>query len=162
MKFNPKMRTRAAKPMTAEQVRQYLEYYRDLGITHLNLSSLPVFSAGAAAAPVPVAAAAIPTPKAPSMDIVLPTLAPVGDTLAKIREDIGDCKRCGLCKTRKSIVYGSGDERARLVFVGEGPGADEDEQGFPFVGRAGQLGDQSFCRSVGQSVRSSGRQLVSL
>lgn len=129
--------------MTAEQVRQYLEYYRDLGITHLNLSAVPVFATTAAAATPPPAIApapkAVATPKAQTMDIVLPTLAPVGDTLAKIREDIGDCKRCGLCKTRKSIVYGSGDERARLVFVGEGPGADEDEQGFPFVGRAGQL-----------------------
>jgi len=62
-----------------------------------------------------------------------------GDSLQKIREDIGDCRRCGLCKGRKTIVFGSGNENTRLVFVGEGPGADEDEQGLPFVGRAGQL-----------------------
>ncbi len=61
------------------------------------------------------------------------------DTLFKIREDIGDCKRCKLCKTRNSIVFGDGNPKAELVFVGEGPGADEDEQGLPFVGRAGKL-----------------------
>jgi uracil-DNA glycosylase family 4 len=69
----------------------------------------------------------------------LSTLAPAGDTLLRIREDIGDCRRCGLCERRNRIVFGSGSEDARLVFVGEGPGADEDAQGLPFVGRAGQL-----------------------
>ncbi len=61
------------------------------------------------------------------------------ETLEIIRAEIGDCRRCRLCETRKTIVFGSGNERAPLVFVGEGPGADEDEQGLPFVGRAGQL-----------------------
>ena len=61
------------------------------------------------------------------------------DALPKIREDLGDCKRCKLCKTRNTIVFGDGNPRAELVFVGEGPGADEDEQGLPFVGRAGKL-----------------------
>jgi len=61
------------------------------------------------------------------------------DTLLKIREDLGDCKRCRLHKTRHSIVFGDGNPKAELVFVGEGPGADEDEQGLPFVGRAGKL-----------------------
>ncbi len=57
-----------------------------------------------------------------------------------IREDLGDCTRCPLHKQgRKQIVFGVGDPRAELMFVGEGPGADEDEQGEPFVGRAGQL-----------------------
>ena len=69
----------------------------------------------------------------------LPSLAPAGDTLVKIRADIGDCRRCRLCEGRNKIVFGSGNEQARLVFVGEGPGADEDAQGLPFVGRAGQL-----------------------
>ena len=62
-----------------------------------------------------------------------------GDSLARIREEIGDCRRCRLCEGRNKIVFGSGDEHAKLVFVGEGPGADEDAQGLPFVGRAGQL-----------------------
>ena len=70
---------------------------------------------------------------------ILPSLAPDGDTLQKIREDIGDCTRCRLHKGRHKIVFGSGNEHAKLVFVGEGPGADEDMQGLPFVGRAGQL-----------------------
>jgi DNA polymerase len=60
--------------------------------------------------------------------------------LRVIREDIGDCTRCKLHKLgRKQIVFGVGNPRAELMFVGEGPGADEDEQGEPFVGRAGQL-----------------------
>jgi DNA polymerase len=56
-----------------------------------------------------------------------------------IPDDIGDCKRCRLHEGRTNIVFGVGDPKARLVFVGEGPGADEDAQGIPFVGRAGQL-----------------------
>jgi uracil-DNA glycosylase family 4 len=57
-----------------------------------------------------------------------------------IREDLGDCTRCVLHKQgRKQIVFGVGNPKAELMFVGEGPGADEDEQGEPFVGRAGQL-----------------------
>lgn len=59
--------------------------------------------------------------------------------LERIRAEIGDCKRCKLCKTRRNIVFGAGNPDAELMFVGEGPGADEDEQGLPFVGRAGQL-----------------------
>lgn len=59
--------------------------------------------------------------------------------LAGVRNDIGDCTRCKLHTGRRHIVFGIGDPRARLMFVGEAPGADEDEQGIPFVGRAGQL-----------------------
>ncbi len=70
-------------------------------------------------------------------------LSPVADpikALKLIREDLGDCTRCKLHKQgRKQIVFGVGNPRAELMFVGEGPGADEDEQGEPFVGRAGQL-----------------------
>src|SRR6516162_3276269 len=61
------------------------------------------------------------------------------DSLLKIREDIGDCTRCKLHKGRNKIVFGDGNPKAELVFVGEGPGADEDMQGLPFVGRAGKL-----------------------
>jgi uracil-DNA glycosylase len=60
--------------------------------------------------------------------------------LRLIREDLGDCTRCKLHQQgRKQIVFGVGNPRADLMFVGEGPGADEDAQGEPFVGRAGQL-----------------------
>lgn len=62
-----------------------------------------------------------------------------GDSLIRIREDIGDCKRCKLHKGRNKIVFGVGNPSAELVFVGEGPGRDEDLQGEPFVGRAGKL-----------------------
>jgi len=63
----------------------------------------------------------------------------LGDTLLKTREDLGECTRCKLHKTRNKIVFGDGSPKADLVFIGEGPGADEDAQGLPFVGRAGKL-----------------------
>ncbi|MBZ5602886.1 MAG: uracil-DNA glycosylase [Acidobacteriia bacterium] len=115
--------------MSREQLRQYLTFYQDLGVK--NIYKRSATSAAAAAAPAP----------APSAEpsIVLPPIAPADDTLAKIIADIGDCRRCRLCEQRNKIVFGSGNEQSRLVFVGEGPGADEDEQGLPFVGRAGQL-----------------------
>jgi DNA polymerase len=59
--------------------------------------------------------------------------------LSAIREDLGDCRRCRLHASRTSIVFGEGSSHARLVFVGEGPGFEEDQQGRPFVGRAGKL-----------------------
>ncbi|MGQ9646680.1 MAG: uracil-DNA glycosylase [Thermodesulfobacteriota bacterium] len=60
-------------------------------------------------------------------------------TLKEIRKELGDCKRCKLHRTRRTIVFGEGNENAKLMFVGEGPGYDEDVQGKPFVGKAGQL-----------------------
>ena len=60
-------------------------------------------------------------------------------TLDEIRSELGDCRRCKLCGGRTQIVFGSGNPRAELMFVGEAPGADEDKQGQPFVGKAGQL-----------------------
>lgn len=62
-----------------------------------------------------------------------------GEPLAAVRETLGDCHRCRLGDTRTHLVFGAGDDRARLVFVGEAPGYDEDIQGAPFVGAAGQL-----------------------
>ncbi len=62
-----------------------------------------------------------------------------GEDLGAIREDLGDCRRCKLAGGRKTIVFGQGNPRAELMFVGEAPGADEDEQGLAFVGKAGQL-----------------------
>lgn len=60
--------------------------------------------------------------------------------LAAIKKELGDdCMRCGLCEGRKTVVFGSGSADTPLMFIGEGPGADEDVQGLPFVGRAGQL-----------------------
>lgn len=64
------------------------------------------------------------------------------EALEEVRADLGDCRRCALSKKRKHIVFGGGNEKARLVFVGEAPGRDEDEQGIPFVGEAGRLLDR--------------------
>lgn len=61
------------------------------------------------------------------------------ETLEDIRRDLGDCRRCKLWSTRTNIVFGEGNPKAELMFIGEGPGADEDASGRPFVGRAGQL-----------------------
>ena len=63
----------------------------------------------------------------------------MAETLAEIRSDLGDCQRCKLAAARTSIVFGSGHAAAKLVFVGEGPGFEEDQKGEPFVGAAGQL-----------------------
>lgn len=62
-----------------------------------------------------------------------------GDTLESVCGDLGDCKRCKLHKHRNKIVFGAGNPKAELMFIGEGPGHDEDLKGLPFVGRAGQL-----------------------
>jgi len=77
------------------------------------------------------------SPSGPSLFEAVDKVA--DDALPKIREDIGDCTRCKLHKGRHKIVFGDGSAKAQLVFVGEGPGADEDAQGLPFVGRAGKL-----------------------
>src|SRR5262249_61811259 len=75
----------------------------------------------------------------PQSATTLPILSNNPSALAAIREDIGDCTRCRLHKGRKNIVFGVGNVDADIMFIGEGPGADEDEQGEPFVGKAGQL-----------------------
>jgi len=123
--------------MTSEQLRQYISFYQDLGVKNLYRRASAATPAAHTAAAIPEKA--MPAEKSAPALIELTPLAPAGDTLAKILEDIGDCRRCGLCEKRNKIVFGSGNEQARLVFVGEGPGADEDAQGLPFVGRAGQL-----------------------
>jgi uracil-DNA glycosylase family 4 len=146
--------TQRLAPATEEAVRARIAYYRDLGVfdfyrrevppapdsTQLILTNEP-----------PAASSAQPDPEnSPSMPrkTVLPVLAEPGSPVAPkdraaalraIQQDIGDCTRCGLYKGRNKLVFGDGDPNARLLFVGEGPGADEDAQGLPFVGRAGQL-----------------------
>lgn len=120
--------------MSDDGVRQYLEFYKDLGVKSLYRRKAAAL-ASAPVVPQPVPAAKVEAPPL----IALPSLAPENDTFARIVEDIGDCKRCRLCEGRNKIVFGSGNPETRLVFVGEGPGADEDAQGLPFVGRAGQL-----------------------
>jgi DNA polymerase len=107
--------------MTKDEIRQRLEFYQDLGIKTIYLR--------------PTTKNQQPT----TVSVPIPSFEPSEDSLLKILTDIGDCKRCRLHEARHKIVFGSGNEQSRLVFVGEGPGADEDQQGLPFVGRAGQL-----------------------
>src|SRR5215510_1907113 len=80
-----------------------------------------------------------PLPAAPAPSLFDSADKVADDTLLKVREDLGECTRCKLHKHRHTIVFGDGSPKAELVFVGEGPGADEDAQGLPFVGRAGKL-----------------------
>jgi DNA polymerase len=100
---------------------------------------LPVASTSSSrkSAPRVTAAAVFPVLQAPSLFHASERIE--GDTLERIRDDLGDCTRCRLHKTRNKIVYGVGNPKASLLFVGEGPGHDEDIQGIPFVGRAGKL-----------------------
>ena len=123
--------------MTRDQIRQRLEFYQDLGFKTVYRRSViePAFAANSQ-----------PPITAPA----LPTLEPTHDSLLNILQDIGDCTRCRLHEGRNKIVFGSGNEQARLVFVGEGPGADEDAQGLPFVGRAGQLLTQMIEGTAGK------------
>lgn len=120
----------------SDALRQYLEFYRDLGIAELFVDPRPA----AAAAPTPLPAEA----------------ADPAEQLRVIQGNIGECTRCRLHQGRNSIVFGSGNPRAKVVFVGEGPGADEDAQGLPFVGRAGQLLTQMIdktCAKEGLPIR---------
>ena len=96
----------------AQQAKDYLEYMASLGIREL-----------------------------PVVRVSSPTTTVLGqpETLEDIRNDLGDCLRCPLGKSRKNLVFGEGPSDAELMFVGEGPGRDEDLQGRPFVGPSGQL-----------------------
>lgn len=66
------------------------------------------------------------------------------DNMEDLKEAISNCNKCKLCKNRKNIVFGVGNENAKIMFIGEGPGADEDLKGIPFVGKAGKLMDKAF------------------
>jgi DNA polymerase len=121
-----------------EAIRAHLDYYRELGVE--GISRDPAWRRRGSYTEDPGvfhAADARNTPEAENPGVSgINALAP----LAIIREDLGDCTRCKLAGMgRKQIVYGVGNADADLMFVGEAPGADEDIQGEPFVGRAGQL-----------------------
>jgi DNA polymerase len=89
-----------------------------------------------AEAPVPGVAETVPWQgRVPSLD--------------EVRTQLGDCQRCELCRSRSSIVFGDGNPDAELMFIGEGPGEQEDRQGLPFVGRAGQLLTQMIEKGIG-------------
>ena len=95
----------------------------------------------AVAAPVPLAAPPATFMKAPEPEEEAVGLGPPRGAagLTVVRDELGDCKRCKLAPSRTNLVFGVGNPEAHLVFVGEAPGADEDAQGEPFVGKAGQL-----------------------
>ena len=118
--------------MDADTLRRYLEFYQDLGIKTLYRQPAP-------AAPPQPRGRRPGTAHADTHAARAAPARPAGDTLFQILDDIGDCRRCRLHEGRNKIVFGVGNEQSPLVFVGEGPGADEDAQGIPFVGRAGQL-----------------------
>jgi uracil-DNA glycosylase len=82
-------------------------------------------------------------------DLFAESSAPQADSLEELRAVIGDCRRCKLCSGRTNIVFGVGNPHAKLMFVGEGPGRDEDLQGEPFVGRAGQLLTDIITKGIG-------------
>jgi uracil-DNA glycosylase len=146
-----------------QQLRAYVEYLRDLGVHDFYRQGEPQ-SAKVGEAPLEGASVAMveelevapssgrpaflepPIAKLVSFDDLAPlpesrvAAAHKADALIAIREEIGDCTRCPLAYAgRRTIVFADGDANARLMFVGEGPGADEDASGVPFVGKAGQL-----------------------
>jgi uracil-DNA glycosylase len=121
-------------PQLRAAISDRIRYYNDLGI--YDFYRQPVQAIAAPEVAGEGARATLPLMN--SMKIAVSS-DPV-TTLRQIREDIGDCTRCRLAKQgRKQIVFGVGNPRADLMFIGEAPGADEDEKGEPFVGRAGQL-----------------------
>lgn len=110
------------RALLAGALKSYLEELKDSGVDELPYETRP-----------PLASV---QPQSAAGRISKPAAA---ETLAGIRADLGDCRRCLLCESRKNIVFGSGSQNAEILFVGEAPGRDEDLQGEPFVGEAGQL-----------------------
>ena len=146
----------ALDPATRQAIAARLRFYRDLGLTEfyrrpvdpesINNVGAPSLTAVSSPSRVgdhePIQEPSIPPRKAIFTPSAIPAAVPSADrasALRIIREDIGDCTRCALHAGRHKLVFGDGSPTARLMFVGEGPGADEDAQGIPFVGKAGQL-----------------------
>ena len=124
--------------MSNPDLAEHLRWAQTLGVT--GFSKDPKWRARAASTAAPDAAASDLEPAPTGIATDLRTETGPGPDLASVRADIGDCTRCKLHTLgRKQIVFGSGNPDADLMFVGEAPGADEDEQGVPFIGRAGQL-----------------------
>jgi uracil-DNA glycosylase family 4 len=123
-------------------LREVLAYYRDLGVAELYLTAGET-AARAAALNRGTDFGGPPGPPASSSEKVEPA-GPVSARdkhaeLLRLSAEVAGCRACGLCETRTQTVFADGTPRARIMFVGEAPGADEDAQGVPFVGRAGQL-----------------------
>jgi uracil-DNA glycosylase family 4 len=117
-----------------DEITAQLEFFRDIGVDTLEVPKrLP--AAFGISPPLERESRARSVRQGVTLDEGLN----MAMTLDSIRSEIGDCQRCKLAPTRTNIVFGSGSPQAELVFVGEAPGYDEDQQGLPFVGRAGQL-----------------------
>jgi uracil-DNA glycosylase family 4 len=138
------------------EAREHAEFLGELGISSIDISLQPVATtpivapaasqnAGLRLRPIKpspsarVASARVITDTLFEDDASTPVFPKPTETLENIWQDIGDCTRCGLCEGRTQVVNTHGSHSARLMFIGEAPGADEDAQGKPFVGRAGQL-----------------------
>ena len=121
------------------QLAEHLRFYQELGVTGVSRDSSWRRRALAAVS-VEAPAVAIAVPVAASAPVPLVFVRSPTEALTAIREDIGECTRCKLHTLgRQQVVFGAGSMTAEIMFVGEAPGADEDAQGVPFVGRAGQL-----------------------
>ena len=152
----------ALDPQLQGALAAQIRYFRDLGVFdfYRRCETPPAEEDIVASRPVTATDTYIPTPdfsracrnaqSRPSHFYHRPPVHPLisastiapelrAAALQAIRAEIGDCQRCPLAPTRNKLVFGDGDPNARLMFVGEGPGADEDAQGLPFVGRGGQL-----------------------
>ena len=126
--------------MNRTQLAEHLKFAAELGVTGTSRDATWRRRANAEARP------AAPTPAAATAAVPMPAAQPVvfskspAEALSAIRDDIGDCTRCKLHTLgRTQVVFGVGNPSSDLMFVGEAPGGDEDIQGIPFVGRAGQL-----------------------
>jgi len=135
----------SGKKYLAGQIRDHLKLYNDLGVRWARPPETlnPPVAGARRSRPQPSPLPASSGPVAPGEKTVSSpakiNARPVSKDLEVIRVDLNNCTLCKLSPTRKNIVFGSGNPNADLMFVGEAPGADEDEQGLPFVGRAGQL-----------------------
>jgi len=123
-----------------EQIYAHLLLYRDLGVRHLARVS-PVRPVGATAPGRPNSGQKENSQSFEVVNHLSDNFEPGfgRETLEAILADMENCRRCKLAPTRTNLVFGAGNPHAELMFVGEAPGADEDEQGLPFVGRAGRL-----------------------
>jgi DNA polymerase len=114
---------------------EWVDYLREIGVREMRVPEPPVRKPASA---TPTESAMLPMDE----PVQPPDPAEAARKLEALREEIGDCTRCKLHEGRTNVVFGVGDPGARLMFVGEGPGADEDAQGEPFVGRAGKKLDE--------------------
>lgn len=127
-----------------KEVRAWLEREVALGLEAVPRAVAPLAaSAAGASAKAPVREASTPG------DVLVEPAIRAAASLDELRAVLGDCQRCKLAKGRRSIVYGTGNPRARVMFVGEGPGEDEDRLGEPFVGKAGELLDSIVTKGMG-------------